>query len=147
MKVGALWLKVGQCNRIQKFLYDFSQYFTILNSLCNAFPFHTIHSHLFGSSLLFSAFSKTFQKRIHCVAMNSVYVYISHIYTTLVYTTIEPRVVHKASCWMAATSAAIFTYCEKKSLHLLKPAAQQYILHSIGTYQKIAKEWVRVGRK
>lgn len=63
--------------------------------------------------------------------------YIYRIYTTLVYTTIEPRVVHKASCWMAATSAAIFTYCEKKSLHLLKPAAQ-YI------HTKKAKEWVRV---
>ena len=87
MKVGALWLEVGHCNRIQNFLYDFSQYFTILNPLCNAFPFHTIHSHLFGSSLLFSAFSKTFQKRIYCVAMNTVCVciYISHIYNTSVY--------------------------------------------------------------
>ena len=83
MKVGALWLKVGQCNRIQKYFYMISLNIShILNPLCNAFPFHTIHSHLFGSSLLFSAFSKTFQKRIYCVAMNSVCVciYIAYIY-------------------------------------------------------------------
>ena len=56
--------------------------------------------------------------------------YIYRIYTTLVYTsTIEPRVVHKASCWMAATSAAIFTYCEKKVFASLETC---YIL----TYKK-----------
>ena len=123
--VGSGTRVLGKSHSLLSNSKTFRNNFHTLNPLCNAFPFHTIHSHLFGSSLLFSAFSKTFQKRIYCVAMNSVcvYVYIYRIYTTLVYTTIEPRVVHKASCWMAATSAAIFTYCEKKSLHLLKPAA------------------------